>query len=299
MLLSPHDRTNGTCGISDIQWSVIPLREGRTEERINVEASRSAASVARGGDSSRYIPASDKYGDDLDGRLTLVSGQCGGQNCHLDLEFTDGMTWLARLRLGDPLLSPPSLQSCVFLSEVAALKALAGIHVLAPHVYSKPSDRNGSNTKKKVRITEQLTDVHLESEKYPLPLSASHEGLFYLKHYDYKGDYILIYEEHNIAGVPGWEFASTECNDMTFSSLCMMQPVGKFYDDDNSLSEDEIRFAAMFDRYIGDMKMDASPLTGVEGFFFLREVAMGDVHVWALIQYQQQLAKETSNPAKV
>ena len=77
--------------------------------------------------------------------------------------------------------------------------------------------------------------------------SASREGPLYLKHYDDKGDHILVYEKHNITGIVDWEFASTESKELAFSSPCMMWPVGKFYEGSNDLTEDEIRFAAIFD----------------------------------------------------
>ncbi|KAK4442577.1 hypothetical protein QBC34DRAFT_282140, partial [Podospora aff. communis PSN243] len=70
-----------------------------------------------------------------------------------------------------------------------------------------------------------------------------------LKHYDDKGDHILVDDEYNITGVIDWEFASAEAKELlAFSSPCMMWPVGKFYDGDNSLAEDEVRFAAIFEQ---------------------------------------------------
>lgn len=56
--------------------------------------------------------------------------------CQLDRnEFSDGVVWIARLRLADPLLPPPSEQ--------------------------------------RARVMEQLADVFLELEKHPLPLTRS------------------------------------------------------------------------------------------------------------------------------
>lgn len=87
--------------------------------------------------------------------------------------------------------------------------------------------------------------------------SASREGPFYLKHYDDKGDHILIDEKHNITGIIDWEFASMDSKELAFSSPCTVWPVGKFYEGNNDLAEDEIRFAAIFDARgredIGDM----------------------------------------------
>ena len=78
--------------------------------------------------------------------------------------------------------------------------------------------------------------------------SASAEGPFYLKHYDDKGDHILVDEEYNITGIIDWEFASVEAKELAFSSPCMMWPVAEFYDGDNDLAKDEEHFATLFDQ---------------------------------------------------
>ncbi|KAI1774800.1 hypothetical protein F4818DRAFT_418980 [Hypoxylon cercidicola] len=76
--------------------------------------------------------------------------------------------------------------------------------------------------------------------------STSKNGPFYLKHYDDKGDHILVDENYNITGIIDWEFASLEAKELAFSSPCMMWPVGDFYDGKPDLSEDEVRFAEIF-----------------------------------------------------
>lgn len=77
--------------------------------------------------------------------------------------------------------------------------------------------------------------------------SVSSKGPFYLKHYDDKGDHILVDEGHNITAIIDWEFASAEAKELAFSSPCMMWPVDKYYDGSNELlSEDEVAFAQIF-----------------------------------------------------
>ncbi len=76
--------------------------------------------------------------------------------------------------------------------------------------------------------------------------SVSSNGPFYLKHYEDKGDHILVDESHNITAIIDWEFASAEAKELAFSSPCMMWPVGKYYDGSNELSEDEVAFAQIF-----------------------------------------------------
>lgn len=315
-----------------------------------MDALQSAASKARNNIPCR-IPALSNLLDPA-ARAKLVSSQCGGQNCHVDIDFADGVTWLVRIRLDDPLLPPPAVQSRIFLSEVATLEFLARTRVPAPRVYGyalgeapgnevgvpyvlmekmkgTPLDWGSAGTEEREKVMEQLADVYLELERHPisqtgslfpcsegaepvvgvfaqvpcfatpeeglgpfetlegaytaiihqqqrtianrevssLPVdnylafcwrleilpellagSASREGPFYLKHYDDKGDHILVDEEYNITGIIDWEFASAEAKELAFSSPCMMWLVAKFYDGDNALAEDEVRFADIFER---------------------------------------------------
>lgn len=163
-------------------------------EKINITALKSAASEARNGIACR-IPA---LADNLDPavRVELVCSQCGGQNCHVDIEFADGVTWIARIRLDDPLLLPAIVQAHIFLSEVATVEFLAGTGVPSLKAYAyglgssenntvgtsyilmeklpgKPLDRNHANIEQRSRVMEQLTDVYLELEKHPIRLTGS------------------------------------------------------------------------------------------------------------------------------
>ncbi|OAR01785.1 hypothetical protein LLEC1_07222 [Akanthomyces lecanii] len=76
--------------------------------------------------------------------------------------------------------------------------------------------------------------------------SASREGPFYLRHYDDKGDHILVDDDYNITGIIDWEWASAEAKEMAFSSPCMLWSVADFFDGHNALSPDETAFADMF-----------------------------------------------------
>lgn len=308
--------------------------------KINFDALTDVASKARDGILCR-IPALDH------GLKQAVSTQMGGQNCHLDLEFDDGVTWIVRLRLCDPLLPPQPVQDHIFLSEVATLEFLTETAVPSPKVYlyqlESPENLVGSSfvlmekipgaalqwndasSEQRTKVMQQLVDIFLELEKHPLkqtgslipadvrdkvggfaqaPLfetpektlgpftkletaykamitgqmnaisnkeitslpvdnylafcwrlsalslltsSEANEGPFYLKHYDDKGDHILVDDDYNITGIIDWEFASAEAKDLAFSSPCMMWPVGDYYDGLNNLSEEETEFAHMFE----------------------------------------------------
>jgi len=311
-----------------------------------------AASRAREGVPCRVPALADSV--NRDDRLALVSLRCGGQNCHVDVDFADGVTWIARIRLADPLLPPPATQARITLSEVATLQFLSQTKVPAPKVYAyslespenpvgvsyqlmeklpgTPLDWRQATSEQQDKVMEQLADVYLQLEQHPLPLTgslfpapdapdgsglkvgpfaqvpcfespeaalgpfenleasyttlirqqlralanreesalpvdnylsflwrldmlpelvaacASPAGPFYLKHYDDKGDHILVDDDFNITGIIDWEFASAETRELAFATPCLMWPVREYYQGSNELAAEETRFAAMFDR---------------------------------------------------
>jgi hypothetical protein len=81
-----------------------------------------------------------------------------------------------------------------------------------------------------------------------LSSSDANEGPFYLKHFDDKGDHILVDENFDITGIIDWEFASAEAKNLAFSSPCMMWPVRQYCDGSNNLSDEEIQFAHIFNQ---------------------------------------------------
>lgn len=125
----------------------------------------------------------------------MISGQMGGQNCHVDIEFEDGVTWIARIRLDDPLLPPQSVKSHIFLSEIATLQFLAKTSIPTPKVYcyelegskiivgtsyvlmekmpGKPLDWSGAGEDQRRKVVEQLADIYLELERHPLQMTGS------------------------------------------------------------------------------------------------------------------------------
>lgn len=78
-------------------------------------------------------------------------------------------------------------------------------------------------------------------------LHNNHAG-FFLKHFDEKGDHIMVDEEFNITGIMDWEFASPEPKALAFSSACMLWLVGDFYAGSNRLRPEEMELAAIFER---------------------------------------------------
>ena len=276
-----------------------------------------------------------------------ASTQTGGQNCNVDVEFQDGIVWLARIRLDDPSLAPKPIQAYVFLSEVFTLKYLGNIGIPVPEVFHYKTessgnpvgvpfllmeklkgaalDWNSTTSAQKIKVLEQLADVFLALEKHPFPTTGSiypsngsikvgafalpplfespntplgpfdtlesslrvvfalqrklivngelsslaidkylshrwreemipevvalhNEAGFFLKHFDDKGDHIMVDEDFNITGIIDWEWASVEPKALAFSSPCMLRPVGDFYDGSNVLSPEEVELASIYER---------------------------------------------------
>jgi len=287
--------------------------------------------------------------------LELVSDQMGGQNCHLDVIFEDGVEWIARLRLQGPTLPPQETQRKSLASEVGTLLFLARTSLPVPKLFShslesgeigspfilmekmpgRPLQWPDSSAGQKSRIMTQLVDIYLELEKHPLPATGSlceggvvgpfaqihtfstpsqsigpfgtleealksieqHEiemiengelrtlavdnylthlwrleriselvadltdARFYIRHFDDKGDHILVDEDYNITGIIDWESASAESRPFAFNSPCMMWPVRDYCSGSNTLSSEEIQFADMF-RQCGRKDMEQLILQG-------------------------------------
>ncbi|KAI9823220.1 MAG: hypothetical protein M1826_000233 [Phylliscum demangeonii] len=265
-------------------------------------------------------------------QLAKVAAQMGGQNCHLDIEFDDGVIWLARIRLDDPTLPPKPVQNHTLLSEFCTLRIgdnpVGAAFMLLEKMPGLPLDWSQASGAQRTKIMEQLVDVFLELERHPLPATGSlvdavtdtiggfaqvqlcktptarlgpfHSlqeswsaivrlqmkltsqgelcslpvdhylsyrwrlevlpavlsslssndvnggSTFILKHFDDKGDHILVDPEYNITAIIDWEFASAEVKELAFSSPCMMWPVRSFYEGANGLALEEEQFADLF-----------------------------------------------------
>ncbi|KAI9822820.1 MAG: hypothetical protein M1826_000399 [Phylliscum demangeonii] len=315
--------------------------------KLRIDALISIASRLRDG-----VPCSVPAFADGTVQLAKIAAQMGGQNCHLDIEFADGVIWLARLRLDYPTMPPKPVQDHMLLSEFCTLRFLeraSGVptpkafhyavasadnpvgvaFILLEKMPGSPLDWNKASQAQRTKIMEQLVDVFLELERYPLPATGSlvdaatdtiggfaqvelcktptarlgpfhspreswsaivrhqmeltREGelcslpvdhylsyrwrlevlpavlsslssndvnggsTFILKHFDDKGDHILVDQEYNITAIIDWEFASAEVKELAFSSPCMMWPVRSFYEGANRLALEEEQFADLFE----------------------------------------------------
>lgn len=128
---------------------------------------------------------------DIQGNLNVeaILSQTGGQNCNIDIVFQDGVVWLARIRLDDPLLPPKVTQAYISHSEVFTLEYVESTGIPVPKVFYFASEANENlvgvpfllmekmkgaplmwdmtTPSQRTKILEQLTDVFLALEKHP------------------------------------------------------------------------------------------------------------------------------------
>lgn len=62
------------------------------------------------------------------------SSVMGGMNYHIEFQFEDGVTWLARIRRSNATSPPPDPQGYIMCSEVATLQFLEKTRVPTPRV---------------------------------------------------------------------------------------------------------------------------------------------------------------------
>lgn len=151
--------------------------------RINVNALCARASTLRNGISCT-IPALTY---DHENRFTVM----GGMNYHILINFSDGVTWLCRIRRQNITSPPLALQNRLILSEAATYRFLATTAVPVPHVYDvaidSPSNPVGVGyilmeklkgtpltsytigIDAKVHVLEQLADIFIALASHPLP----------------------------------------------------------------------------------------------------------------------------------
>ncbi|KAG6227964.1 hypothetical protein E4U26_001364 [Claviceps purpurea] len=114
----------------------------------------------------------------------------GGRNCHAEIEFEDGVVWIARFRLLDSR-TPPEARNYVLQSEAATMQFLdRHTRVPSPRVFDWACESDPTNTigigyilmeklngtslrwykataTQKEKIVRQLADIMLEIERHP------------------------------------------------------------------------------------------------------------------------------------
>ncbi|KAJ4298688.1 hypothetical protein N0V88_003720 [Collariella sp. IMI 366227] len=148
--------------------------------KINAAALCSRASQLRGG-----IPCTV----DVSGQR--LSSAMGGQNCHADIVFDDGVTWIARFRREGVSSPPKAIGDYDLRSEAATILFLqsqtrvpvpqvfgwaaatdpdndVGVgYILMEKLVGKPVHWPQLSASEKEKVMQQLADVYLEIERHP------------------------------------------------------------------------------------------------------------------------------------
>ncbi|KAG6290459.1 hypothetical protein E4U09_004410 [Claviceps aff. purpurea] len=115
----------------------------------------------------------------------------GGQNCHADITFEDGVIWLARFRIVSVIAPPPEVRDYILQSEALTLQFLERhTRVPCPRVFDWACESDPTNTigvgyilmeklngtplhwqsataVQKEKIVRQFADMMLEIERHP------------------------------------------------------------------------------------------------------------------------------------
>ncbi|OKL63650.1 hypothetical protein UA08_00075 [Talaromyces atroroseus] len=96
-------------------------------DKVNAPVLLAQASSLRGG-LRCTTPTALQY--DRSQRSTVM----GGMNYHIEIQFEDGVSWLARIRRVNVTSPPPNLRAHIMRSEIATLQFLRKTNVPAPKV---------------------------------------------------------------------------------------------------------------------------------------------------------------------
>lgn len=145
----------------------------------------------------------------------------------------------------------PFAQLPCFETPEQALGPFASFRESCTSVIKQQTTMLAENEVNALRVENYLSFLWRLEQLDALVTSISDDGPFYLKHYDDKGDHILVDGDFNITGVIDWEWASAEAKPYAFSSPCMLWPVGDYYDGKNNLAAEETQLAELFSRRRG------------------------------------------------
>ncbi|KAI5857336.1 hypothetical protein GGS23DRAFT_607908 [Durotheca rogersii] len=179
-----------TCPKPETNWDEYSARYVAAESwrldelcrRIDGQKLCTRASQVRGGTN---VPCAI----DLSPKKLLV--MMGGQNCHAEVVFADGVVWLARFRLSSPISPPPEVRDYVLRSEAATMEFLqrhtripsprvfdwacecdpanmVGVgYILMEKLHGAPLGWQGATTAQREKVVQQLADIMLEIERHP------------------------------------------------------------------------------------------------------------------------------------
>ena len=121
----------------------------------------------------------------------------GNQNCHVDVTFQDGVSWLARFRLTKTSSPPREVRDYILRSEAATMmylqqhtqvptpkifdwacesdpnSSLGAGYILMEKLDGEPLDWDSATPEQREKLMQQLVDVFLDIEKHPFDLMGS------------------------------------------------------------------------------------------------------------------------------
>ncbi|EEQ32320.1 hypothetical protein McanMca71_006412 [Microsporum canis] len=160
-------------------------------QKVNISALISRATLLRSG-----IPC--QVTNSLHYDRASRSSVMGGMNYHIELQFDDGVSWIARIRRTNATSPPPKLRDAIIASEVSTLRFLENLKIPTPRVFDFVPESESTvgvgyilmekmpgkslrwdtvpDEQKRI-IMGQLADVYIELEKYPFQSMGSLRGL--------------------------------------------------------------------------------------------------------------------------
>ncbi|EEH10611.1 conserved hypothetical protein [Histoplasma capsulatum G186AR] len=155
--------------------------------KVNVSALLSRASSLRDG-----VPCSLTRPLQYD--RSARSSVMGGMNYHIEIQFQDGLSWLARIRRLNATSPPPDLRAYIMCSEVATLQFLSKTKIPVPKVFDYNLDEKNPigvgyilmekmagrslrwsllSAEQKRKVMSQLADIYIELQRFPFDLMGS------------------------------------------------------------------------------------------------------------------------------
>lgn len=150
-------------------------------EKINIPALLSRASQLRN-DLSCHLPQTLQY--DRSTRSSVM----GGINYHIEIQFEDGVSWLARIRRFNATSPPPDLRRHIMRSEIATLQFLEKTKIPAPRVFDYNLEEGNpigveyilmekmpgkslrwslGSAEQAKKVISQLADIYIELASFP------------------------------------------------------------------------------------------------------------------------------------
>lgn len=121
----------------------------------------------------------------------------GGMNYHIEVQFEDGVSWLARIRRFNATSPPAGLRNYIMRSEVATLQFLSRTNVPSPKVFDFDLDESNpigvsyilmekmsgrtvgtslskaSRAEQRMKVLDQLADIYIDLSAYPFDVMGS------------------------------------------------------------------------------------------------------------------------------